>query len=104
MKRLLFIPALALLFTPFTGEAITGPAHREDWSLGQPSVVANATENCTDTATARFDWVLGQPAVVIDSTANCTAAGGAAADPKVIIRTQTFIRGQTIIQSQVIIP
>lgn len=85
MRRFLFIPALMLLLTPLTGEAITGPEHREDWSLGNPSVVANATANCTDTATARFDWSLGQPAVVIDSTATCTSAAPVEASEELFI-------------------
>lgn len=76
---------LALILSPTYAVALTGPESRFDWSLGQPAINANATENCTDTATARFDWSLGQPAVVHDATANCTAA--AADDPTVSAST-----------------
>ena len=92
MRYLLLIP---LFFLPLPALAITGPAHREDWSLGQPSVVADSTTSCTDTATARFDWVLGQPAVVIDSTANCTlAAVAVTGKAKIEVNSQIFINGQ----------
>ena len=74
MRKLLLLPAIILLLTPFTGEAITGPDTRFDWTLGKPSVTADPPNTCNDTAQARFDWSLGQPAIVHDATANCTAA------------------------------
>lgn len=95
MRYLLLIP---LLLLPLNAQAITGPTHREDWSSGQPSVVADATSNCTDTATARFDWVLGQPAVVFDATANCTAAvASVTGNPRLIIQGTTVINAITIL-------
>ena len=74
MKYILITLAILILSIPLNAEAITGPASRFDFSLGQPAVTADATTNCNSQATARFDFVLGQPAVVYDATATCTAA------------------------------
>ena len=100
MRRYLFL--LPLLFFPLTGQAITGPDSRFDWTLGLPSVTADPTTACNDTAQARFDWSLGQPSVVHDATANCTAAAAAAttdAQPRALFLqgTTNFNSGSTII-------
>lgn len=78
-----YLLLLALILLPTQALAITGPDSRFDWSLGQPTVTADAPNNCTDTARARFDWSLGQPTVVHDATANCTAAVAAPAGDSV---------------------
>jgi hypothetical protein len=67
-----YLILILLFLIPSMANAVTGQAHREDWSLGQPAIVADATTDCNDTATARFDWSGGQPTVVIDATATCT--------------------------------
>lgn len=71
MKRFLLLLLIALSI-PFTAFAVAGQAVRFDWSLGSPTITADATSDCNDTATARFDWVLGEPTIVYDATANCT--------------------------------
>ena len=93
-----YLLILALLLLPF-GEAIaiTGPSSRFDWSLGRPTVTANASSACTGEATARFDWSLGQPTVVHSAGVTCTAAVAAGTSPKVIINAKTIITGKTII-------
>ena len=85
MRYLSFIPVLLLLILPTEAVAITGDASRFDWTLGKPSVTADNTSTCNDTAQARFDWVLGQPAIVHDATANCTAAEAAATTDELFI-------------------
>ena len=73
--RYLFLSLLLAL--PLPAIALTGPAARFDFSLGQPAITADNTNTCNDTATVRFDFSLGQPAQVFDATANCTAAAAA---------------------------
>ena len=72
MKKILLI--IAILCLPIVAFAISGQNDRFDFSLGQPTITADGTSACTDTAVARFDFVLGQPAIVHDATANCTLA------------------------------
>lgn len=95
MKYLLL--TLAIL-APISVFAITGPASRFDFSLGQPAVTADATTNCNSQATARFDFVLGQPAIVYDATATCTADVDATSNATVLIVGGTaIITGGTVI-------
>jgi hypothetical protein len=75
--RLLFLLTIFLL--PCTALAVTGDEARFDWSYGQPSIQADNTSTCNDTATARFEWSYGQPAILLDATANCTSAPGGGA-------------------------
>ena len=85
-----YLLLLALFLLPLSSQAITGPDTRFDWTLGEPSITADAPTTCNDTAQARFDWSLGQPAIVHDATANCTAAvaaGGGVDDGIIWIET-----------------
>lgn len=75
MRKLLI---LALILSPLTAVA-EGNEGRFDWSLGQPSIVEDATSPCTDTAKVRYDWSLGQPTQVFNATATCTAEAPAPA-------------------------
>lgn len=71
MRTLLIIPAILLLALPAQALAIAGQDTRFGFLLGTPSLTADATDECTNTAKARFDFVLGMPAVVYDATATC---------------------------------
>lgn len=71
MKYLLII---ALVLLPIVALAVTGDNTRFDSTSGTPSITADNTNTCNDTAVARFDTTTGIPNVVHDATANCTVA------------------------------
>lgn len=76
-----------LIFAPSFAFAVSGYDSRFDFTVGQPGVVADTTDACTNQAVARFDFSVGQPGVVYDLTAVCTAeappAAPTTADPGV---------------------
>lgn len=98
MKYVILIIIVILATIPFKARAITGDSSSFYWSLAQPTVTANNTNTCNNTATARFDWVLGLPTVVHDSTATCTTVVTSNGNPIVLIKGNTVIKGNTIVK------
>lgn len=99
-KIFITLGIITAITIPLIAMAITGDAHREDWSGGQPSVVDNSTTTCNNTATVRYDWSSGVPTEVIDSTATCASVASATITnpPTVQVQGQVNIQGQIIIQ------